>query len=103
LVCRASPTSTLFPYTTLFRSLISLIAEQLGSKIPSRQLQKWQLQLLWRLDAVRAFIFHQNRLLTRNTAESLWSESQYSSLKIIRSEEHTSELQSRENLVCRLL
>lgn len=67
-----------------YQNLISLIAEQLGSKIPSRQLQKWQLQLLWRLDAVRAFIFHRNRLLTRNTAESLWSESQYSSLKIIK-------------------
>src|SRR5207302_2823540 len=61
---RRPPRSTLFPYTTLFRSLPALFAR------PSR-----------------------DRELRRGRE----SDSQR------RSEEHTSELQSRENLVCRLL
>src|SRR5690606_40707673 len=37
------------------------------------------------------------------TASRIWQEINYKNLKQNRSEEHTSELQSRENLVCRLL
>src|SRR6266511_5750319 len=59
LMIRRPPRSTLFPYTTLFRSPRS-----------------------WRPPAGRA---------------------RWSGRRPSRSEEHTSELQSRENLVCRLL
>src|SRR2546430_7626658 len=62
---RRPPRSTLFPYTTLFRSL-SCAREAAGG---------WQ--------------------RTRHRCEQLHAES--------RSEEHTSELQSQSNLVCRLL
>src|SRR5690349_23935859 len=64
---RRPPRSTLFPYTTLFRSLASA-TNQLGMVI--------------RYGDVRQF-----------DAEPLKP----------RSEEHTSELQSRRDLVCRLL
>src|SRR2546430_11121126 len=65
LMIRRPPRSTLFPYTTLFRSM---------------------LLVSWRNWACAA-------LLPAN-----WS------LKMpLRSEEHTSELQSQSNLVCRLL
>src|SRR3712207_8948393 len=67
---RRPPRSTLFPYTTLFRS--ALLTSKLVPLASSAQ-------------AVRAV------LLAIATAATL------------RSEEHTSELQSRQYLVCRLL
>src|SRR5258708_26602509 len=71
---RRPPRSTLFPYTTLFRS-------------PSKT-------LAWR--AIERCIRYR----------SSWSSLRRPSLKIqltSRSEEHTSELQSPDHLVCRLL
>src|SRR2546430_13736938 len=71
LMIRRPPRSTLFPYTTLFRSdavwrrqLSAVDAEQRESRVPERRQS------------------HRERQ---------------------RSEEHTSELQSQSNLVCRLL
>src|SRR2546421_6129276 len=66
---RRPPRSTLFPYTTLFRSLY------LGYLVQSGE---WR-ALLFRPRDVRGAI------------------------DMTRSEEHTSELQSRSDLVCRLL
>src|SRR5436309_9917959 len=62
---RRPPRSTLFPYTTLFRSEVQEAGRVLGIKLQSREV--------------------------RGPSD------------FERSEEHTSELQSRENLVCRLL
>src|SRR2546430_12221145 len=67
LMIRRPPRSTLFPYTTLFRSVSSAVA---GSPAPSGS---------------RA-----SRPAPHGNARA-------------RSEEHTSELQSQSNLVCRLL
>src|SRR2546422_7051551 len=72
LMIRRPPRSTLFPYTTLFRSVATLQAEGAGTNYAVGGLYAWA--------AILA-----NRL----TGE--------------RSEEHTSELQSRLHLVCRLL
>src|SRR5438477_1903499 len=73
---RRPPRSTLFPYTTLFRSLIFRT-----------------------LDALRVFdvfnVFFGYRLGAQTMA--VYDQS------TTRSEEHTSELQSHVNLVCRLL
>src|SRR3989442_4300157 len=71
---RRPPRSTLFPYTTLFRS---------AHGQPSAH-------------SVGAIL----RMATRTAARVLGLEAQVGSL---RSEEHTSELQSRPHLVCRLL
>src|SRR2546430_9590405 len=66
---RRPPRSTLFPYTTLFRSNLTTVIANLALKmgvatIPSERMER---------------------------------------LTHLRSEEHTSELQSQSNLVCRLL
>src|SRR5690349_24262207 len=66
---RRPPRSTLFPYTTLFRSLHHIAHHQAPC-------QRWSL--------------HPRPHRTRARA-------------VRRSEEHTSELQSRRDLVCRLL
>src|SRR3712207_7237051 len=79
---RRPPRSTLFPYTTLFRSLSSAIA---GSCLHS------QGSPLARRSCITS------GLQVHTYAPS-------SSISLLpRSEEHTSELQSRQYLVCRLL
>src|SRR5690349_23602990 len=78
---RRPPRSTLFPYTTLFRSNFLDITISLGEKFSIKQ----------QLD-IQPF-----RKPTSNQ-----SFTHYATYKP-RSEEHTSELQSRRDLVCRLL
>src|SRR2546427_9442084 len=88
---RRPPRSTLFPYTTLFRS--PLVQRQAGERRGHAHHV-----LLVEHHAVRAA---QHRLESRvEIARRL--ESTLASAEG-RSEEHTSELQSQSNLVCRLL
>src|SRR3712207_8408638 len=77
---RRPPRSTLFPYTTLFRSQPHLL---IGSPPPEPSLVREgpRATTAWALD----------RIEDRNGNAAT------------RSEEHTSELQSRQYLVCRLL
>src|SRR3989441_5261315 len=74
---RRPPRSTLFPYTTLFRSLVEIAPDELGD-------------VGQRLCGVRSLGLEKERLACRG-------------LERQRSEEHTSELQSLAYLVCRLL
>src|SRR5690606_41868298 len=87
---RLGPRSTLFPYTTLFRSpainfweaaeptVAHWMRENMGVEAHAAEVVKDGIALLQKVPAI----------VTRADA---------------RSEEHTSELQSREKLVCRLL
>src|SRR5436309_10702970 len=77
---RRPPRSTLFPYTTLFRSP-PLICEDATTRHGAERT----------VAAVSTSI--RRSIGFFSLAQSNW----------LRSEEHTSELQSRENLVCRLL
>src|SRR3712207_7780625 len=78
---RRPPRSTLFPYTTLFRSTFRFPPRPLG--------------------AVQAPCPRSNCPYSAQFSTSSRGSSSESVLK--RSEEHTSELQSRQYLVCRLL
>src|SRR2546427_4750525 len=87
---RRPPRSTLFPYTTLFRSMFGAPLVQVASEGDSG------LPAISVTAAVSCAVFPGLRVvsvaypgLTRTAAG--------------RSEEHTSELQSQSNLVCRLL
>src|SRR5438270_12546575 len=75
LMIRRPPRSTLFPYTTLFRSYALLIYadEKAWESVP-----------------------HDQR-------HAIYEEYEKFACRWSRSEEHTSELQSQSNLVCRLL
>src|SRR2546430_6160754 len=88
LMIRRPPRSTLFPYTTLFRSL-DWLSKQPGDANSSA-------------DEAAA-----DRLIAEgNRAEDAGELAQACELyrrAAARSEEHTSELQSQSNLVCRLL
>src|SRR3712207_8445602 len=76
---RRPPRSTLFPYTTLFRSIATTARETTGRAIDG---------------------YHE-----QNRSSVYWPILRFdgANTKCDRSEEHTSELQSRQYLVCRLL
>src|SRR3712207_7462763 len=87
---RRPPRSTLFPYTTLFRSTVAE-ADHLDARLARHQRAALEDRVA-RLDQpgvgadpldVARHVQHQ--------------------VEVVRSEEHTSELQSRQYLVCRLL
>src|SRR3712207_8897448 len=99
---RRPPRSTLFPYTTLFRSLLAILLEYptlqalAGSRIAASYSD--------RQDLSSSSAKHQPHpariVLVHNKGP------EFVPLQLVaapRSEEHTSELQSRQYLVCRLL
>src|SRR5690606_41618679 len=97
------PSSTLFPYTTLFRSYIGLdnYADVLGSGWGALAFFGGVLLImgahwLW----TDAFRRHGGATYLRVAGAAVLLASGV--FIALRSEEHTSELQSRENLVCRL-
>src|SRR3712207_7346264 len=88
---RRPPRSTLFPYTTLFRStVVDERAEEVRREVADvPALQAWRPVG----EKVPGEVVDQRFDVFASPAE----------LALIRSEEHTSELQSRQYLVCRLL
>src|SRR3712207_8571337 len=85
---RRPPRSTLFPYTTLFRSPPDERIKEVSSEL-KQQLKKIEVRHI------------EESLQTKVTV--LIVDRKYSLSIEFRSEEHTSELQSRQYLVCRLL
>src|SRR3712207_9231685 len=85
LMIRRPPRSTLFPYTTLFRSDEHMVDDAMFSEVA------WS----WLTDALEECGAASHALGGTVTRTA--------STRFGRSEEHTSELQSRQYLVCRLL
>src|SRR3712207_8307544 len=88
---RRPPRSTLFPYTTLFRSCMCIgmmlhggVTTAMGTFFVFSDYMKPALRMA---------------ALMRVPVKFIWSHDSFR----VRSEEHTSELQSRQYLVCRLL
>src|SRR3712207_8733179 len=75
VMIRRPPRSTLFPYTTLFRSMMDMPP-----------------------NAIKIGMVYSNPII-----DAIYRSLKKTTSKIPRSEEHTSELQSRQYLVCRLL
>src|SRR3712207_7669418 len=90
---RRPPRSTLFPYTTLFRSpRLRLLGD--------RHDEPQHAAVVAGLDLVEVQVVAEHELAAERAARALGGEH----LPVaVRSEEHTSELQSRQYLVCRLL
>src|SRR3712207_8381378 len=93
---RRPPRSTLFPYTTLFRSngfgLHEFKEELTGPEYAGRFIdQLLEMNIEYKLDTMVLDVTNQKEVHAINSKDGY------------RSEEHTSELQSRQYLVCRLL
>src|SRR3712207_6907512 len=85
---RRPPRSTLFPYTTLFRSNSAPDRRDIALYVDAREGQAGEVgRLLWE----QYWVLSADGPTTDEIAH------------VVRSEEHTSELQSRQYLVCRLL
>src|SRR5688572_32753721 len=94
---RRPPRSTLFPYTTLFRSrkpqgvgvvpdVVAVVGDRLQTKAVAR------------LEVPKALVHRRGGMTHHDDGLG-----QTHLAEVGRSEEHTSELQSQSNLVCRLL
>src|SRR5258707_10615825 len=88
---RRPPRSTLFPYTTLFRSRVKRCVEVKDGDKWARLDPYEGYRLAFSIDFKHPVIERSTQAVTLDFAETS------------RSEEHTSELQSRQYLVCRLL
>src|SRR5690242_8522435 len=101
--CRPPPRPTLFPYTTLFRSSSEVLnrmrskraSRSAGSSLPRCTARSVECSIVPR-PCARASSF-------TSTAVTASPARARTSVMPARSEEHTSELQSHVNLVCRLL
>src|SRR3989449_7118642 len=91
---RRPPRSTLFPYTTLFRSPNGLEVHKVSVPL-GVILFIYEARPNVTIDAAALCVKSGNAVILRGGKEALHSNT--------RSEEHTSELQSRLHLVCRLL
>src|SRR2546430_11562343 len=89
---RRPPRSTLFPYTTLFRSLVH-----------TRSLRERRFFTRSRNARRKTNPVSPSEILDVQVRNVEVVEAEAKSLFLVRSEEHTSELQSQSNLVCRLL
>src|SRR5438034_5771971 len=86
---RRPPRSTLFPYTTLFRSALAAARRGVKLALISATVAPHSSRLRW---PARGWAYPAYRAMDRIGA-----------ISEARSEEHTSELQSHSDLVCRLL
>src|SRR5690606_42159780 len=93
LLIRRPPTATLFPYTTLFRSMEFNPQVNLVEFLISPSTYSFDIQM--KAESIAMKIANDLQIVGVLAVEMF--------LTADRSEEHTSELQSRENLVCRLL
>src|SRR3712207_8323240 len=91
---RRPPRSTLFPYTTLFRSIIILVERQdmIGAALHGLEDQQ-----------VAGDMFVDQVEREQGMPQMVEHAHEDDDVEPLRSEEHTSELQSRQYLVCRLL
>src|SRR3712207_7657128 len=87
---RRPPRSTLFPYTTLFRSAFAPVALDSATLVEA-------------LERLTDRFGRETGLATRLDTAALGDGGSRLTRAEERSEEHTSELQSRQYLVCRLL
>src|SRR3712207_7519308 len=97
MIIRRPPSSTFFPYTTLFRSFLPMGKLIIGVVLV--------ILAVWK-GALVAMYFMHLRFETKTLGWIAITPLAIATLLVfllLRSEEHTSELQSRQYLVCRLL
>src|SRR2546430_6007127 len=95
---RRPPRSTLFPYTTLFRS-----KEEVLLRRPAEPAEEFEAARALVSEEVERFEAWRRAARLAPLIQALRDRGERALAAEVRSEEHTSELQSQSNLVCRLL
>src|SRR2546430_13752487 len=90
---RRPPRSTLFPYTTLFRSTVQQLLTV------GRVAANSGMAIVVALLSAYSIVYYLPHAVDRRMDYGALNNGR----RLVRSEEHTSELQSQSNLVCRLL
>src|SRR5206468_8221854 len=99
---RPPPSSSLFPYTTLFRSSFLIRGTRISSAAGGSEFGQFffEFGLARRRELIKDFTIHKQLGIGFRFCQAFDDRSRR---LVQRSEEHTSELQSRSDLVCRLL
>src|SRR5256885_3438930 len=100
---RRPPRSTLFPYTTLFRSVRHDVGMTFAAALRAMLRQAPNIVMVGEIRDLETAEIAINASLTGHMVFSTLHTNDAPSAVTRRSEEHTSELQSPCNLVCRLL
>src|SRR3712207_8858931 len=96
---RRPPRSTLFPYTTLFRSIFNLGAPSQLDTFDMKPDAPREIRGPFKPIRTASSEFEISEMFPLHAKVA----DKFSLVRSVRSEEHTSELQSRQYLVCRLL
>src|SRR3712207_9288478 len=100
---RRPPRSTLFPYTTLFRSVADSLERVSMTDYRQRQISELSGGQRKRAFLARALAQDARIMLLDEPFSGIDARTEEAMIALLRrSEEHTSELQSRQYLVCRL-
>src|SRR5687767_15781179 len=100
---RRPPRSTLFPYTTLFRSVVKFDPQVIGRAIRHELERGGQVYFVHnRVESIFSIGSLIQRLVPEARVAIGHGQLEEAALERARSEEHTSELQSLAYLVCRL-
>ena len=65
-----------------FQELFNEIANSMGKKLPSIEVKSWMANLIWRIEAIRSFLFGSDPLVTREASKSALNVVKYSNQKI---------------------
>jgi len=65
-----------------FQQLFNEMASSLGKRLPSIEVKPWMASLIWRIEALRSFVFGSEPLVTKESSKSALSIVKYSNNKI---------------------
>src|SRR5690606_39337682 len=86
-----------------YKELFEQYAKIHNISAPEMPASRFLLSIAWRIQSILRLFKLSRSKLTKDLVRSARQKNRYSNEKVVRSEEHTSELKSRDNLVCRLL
>ncbi|MFZ9846917.1 MAG: NAD-dependent epimerase/dehydratase family protein [Flavobacteriales bacterium] len=65
-----------------FKELFDAIALNLKLSAPSREAKRWMAEIIWRVDALRCFLFRAQPFITKENAQSAYRKAYYSNEKV---------------------